>query len=353
MVVDFESIWANLPFPALVLGEDDRVVSTNPAAESLIGSSSRQLQGRRADRIFGEGSPVADTILQARQKCGSLMQYNAEVSLPPAPPLVCNLHVGPIRAAETGLLLLIQPAGVVQKMRQSLTHVGAARSVRAMAAMLAHELRNPLAGISGAAQLLALNVSGQDRELTELIEEEIRRIGTLIDRVEHFADDRPLVRGAINIHDVLERAVRSAQVGFGQGIAFHGEYDPSLPVAAGDADQLMQVFQNLLKNAAEAVTPGRGCIRIRTSYNSGVKVCVAGQDAERLPLQIEIIDNGRGIPEGMIGDIFAPFVTSKSNGTGLGLPLVSKIIAGHGGLVECDSEDGRTVFTVRLPVWQN
>lgn len=352
MALDFETIWANLPFPAFAVGDEDRILSANTAAESLTGMSSRQLEARTVERVFGRGSLVADTVAQSRHKSGSLMQYNAEVFLPEADPLTCNLHVGPISGRSDDLLLLIQPTGVAQKMSRSLTNLSAARSVVGMAAMLAHELRNPLAGISGAAQLLAMNTSDLDRELTDLIEAETKRIGNLIDRVEHFADDRPTERSPINIHDVLDRAVRSAKVGFGKTVEFYQEYDPSLPDAAGDADQLMQVFQNLVKNASEAVEPGRGRIRVKTSYNSGVKFSVSGRGSETLPLQIDVIDNGRGIPDNMIGDIFDPFVTSKSNGTGLGLPLVSKIIAGHGGLVECASGDGRTVFTVRLPVWQ-
>lgn len=349
--VDYESIWATLPFPAFVLGAGDRIVTCNGAAESLVAMSARHLGGRALETVFGPNSLIADTVAQARTKNGSLMQYNVDLTLADNLPLTCNLHVGQIAEASDDLLLLIQPTGVAQKMSRSLTHLSAGRSVVAMAAMLAHELRNPLAGISGAAQLLAMNLPEEERELTELIETETRRIGKLIDRVEHFGDDRPTERRPVNIHDVLDRALRSARAGFGQSVHFIKDYDPSLPDAAGDTDQLLQVFQNLLKNASEAVDPGRGRIRLRTSYNSGVKFSVAGQGAENLPLQIEVIDNGRGVPDAMIRDIFDPFVTSKSNGSGLGLPLVSKIVAGHGGLVECDSQQGKTVFTVRLPVW--
>lgn len=349
--VDYEALWATLPFPAFVLDEADAILASNGAAELLVSTSSRQLAGRALGTVFGPNSLISDTVTQARAKHGSLMQYNVEVALPDTAPLTCNLHVGFAGPARGEVLLLIQPTGVAQKMSRSLTHLSAARSVVAMAAMLGHELRNPLAGISGAAQLLAMNLGDADRELTDLIEEETRRIGKLIDRVEHFADDRPTERAPVNIHDVLDRAVRAAQAGFAAGIEFAVEYDPSLPEAAGDADQLQQVFQNLLKNAAEAVDAGRGRIRLRTSYKSGVKFSVAGNRTETLPLQIEVTDNGRGIPDAMIRDIFDPFVTSKSNGSGLGLPLVSKIISGHGGLIECDSGNGRTTFTIRLPVW--
>ncbi|MEM6618352.1 MAG: ATP-binding protein [Pseudomonadota bacterium] len=352
MTVDFEQIWMMLPFPAFVVGETDEIVTSNDQAEQLTQTSNRQLRGRSLARVFGQGSLIADTVAQARAKQGSLMQYNVEISLPEAQPITCNLHVGLLSDEVPDLLVLIQPTGVAQKMSRSLTHLSAGRSVVAMAAMLAHELRNPLAGISGAAQLLAMNAGDEDRELTELIEAETRRIGQLIDRVEHFADDRPTTRAPVNIHDVLDRAARAAQAGFAAHVEFSAEYDPSLPEAGGDFDQLLQVVQNLIKNAAEAVDGKRGRIRLRTSYNSGVKFAVQGHGSENLPLQIEVIDNGRGIPDAMIRDIFDPFVTSKSNGSGLGLPLVSKIIAGHGGLMECASQPGKTVFTIRLPVWK-
>lgn len=350
--IDFEHVWAVLPFPAFVIDDSDRVLAANDAAEALVSLSTKQLRQRDVTSIFGTGSLIADTLVQARAKAGSLMQYNVEIVLPETAPMTGNLHVGALGSEGTEMLLMIQPTGVAQKMSRSLTHMTAARSVVAMAAMLAHELRNPLAGISGAAQLLAMNVSDDDRELTELIETETRRIGKLIDSVEHFADDRPTQRSEVNIHDILDRAMRAAKAGFAGHVEFSVDYDPSLPDAAGDPDQLLQVFQNLIKNAAEAVDKHRGKVLLKTSYNSGVKFAVAGNRTENLPLQIQVIDNGRGIPVSLIAEIFDPFVTSKSNGSGLGLPLVSKIISGHGGLIECDSAEGRTVFTVRLPVWK-
>jgi two-component system nitrogen regulation sensor histidine kinase GlnL len=353
MTPDYEQIWATLPFPAFVLDDNDSLSHANSAAEQMVKVSAKQLRVKTVASLFGVNSVIADTVLQARAKAGSLMQYNVDVGLNDTDPITCNVHVGPLGADTENLLLLIQPTGVAQKMSRSITHMAAARSVVAMSAMLAHELRNPLAGISGAAQLLAMNASDDDRELTELIETETRRIGKLIDRVEHFGDDRPTALAAVNIHDVLDRAMRAAQAGFANHIAFSVEYDPSLPNAAGDSDQLLQVFQNIIKNAAEAITGNHGKIKLRTSYNSGVKFTVGGNRTQNVPLQIEITDNGNGIPEAMIAEVFDPFVTSKSNGSGLGLPLVSKIIAGHGGLVECDSAPGRTIFTIRLPVWRS
>jgi two-component system nitrogen regulation sensor histidine kinase GlnL len=186
-----------------------------------------------------------------------------------------------------------------------------------------------------------------------MIGQETKRIGTLVDRFEHFSDDRPTMRNAFNIHDILDRAIRSAQAGFGAEVQFLKDYDPSLPDALGDGDQLLQVFQNLLKNAAEAMENGRGIVRIRTSYKSGVKFAISGAKRETLPLQIEFIDNGKGIADNIVNDVFEPFVSSKSNGTGLGLSLVSKIVTNHGGLVECHALDVGTAFILRLPIWKN
>ena len=184
-----------------------------------------------------------------------------------------------------------------------------------------------------------------------MIEQETKRVGVLIDRFEAFSDENPIEQNAVNIHDVIDRALRNAAAGYGANHVFKKEYDPSIPDASGDEAGLMQVFQNLIKNACEACESDSGTIRIVTRYNSGVKFTGAGNKTVSLPLQIEIIDNGKGIPAGLIDDIFDPFVSSKSNGTGLGLSLVSKTIAAHGGLIECASSARGTKFTLRLPIW--
>ncbi len=351
-MVDYETIWNILPFPAFVIDEQDYLIDANGAGELLVQTSRKQMRRKRISDVFGTGSVIEDTANSARQSHGSLMQYNVDVAPVDQPSQSCNVHIGVMGRGSSTLLLIIQPTGVAQKMSRSLTHLAASRSVAAMAAMLAHEIRNPLAGISGAAQLLGMTVGEEDQELTEMITSETRRIGELVDRVEHVGDQREVMRKPVNIHDVLDRARRAAKAGFAAHVTFSVEYDPSLPDVAGDSDQLLQVFQNLLKNAAESVDHAKGTIKIRTSYNSGVKLAVAGHHTENLPLQIQVIDNGAGIPDALIGDIFDPFVTSKANGSGLGLPLVSKIIAAHGGLIECSSTPARTEFCVRLPVWR-
>jgi two-component system nitrogen regulation sensor histidine kinase GlnL len=218
--------------------------------------------------------------------------------------------------------------------------------------MLAHEVKNPLSGIRGAAQLLDDNVSSaDDRQLTQLIVDETDRICALVDRMEVFSDSRPLERGAVNIHQVLEHVRRVAQNGFARRVRITERYDPSLPPVLGNRDQLVQVFLNLIKNAAEAVPEEGGDIAITTAYQHGMRLAVPGSDKRvHLPLVVSIEDNGAGIPDDLRPHLFDPFVTTKQGGTGLGLALVAKLIGEHGGVIEFDSQPRRTVFRVMLPL---
>jgi two-component system, NtrC family, nitrogen regulation sensor histidine kinase GlnL len=352
MAASLEAIWGVIPYPAFVLNAADRVTLANTAAEVFAATSARQMGLMPFAQFVGDGSSVMDVVLQARSRGVSVAQHDVEVTWGDRPTVLHNLHASPIAEGEGDVLLLMHPRALAERMDRSLSHRSAAKSVTGMAAMLAHELRNPLAGISGAAQLLGMNVSDEDAELPRLIEEEVRRIGTLIDRVEQFGDIRPTLREPVNIHDILERSKRAARAGFAAHVRFNEEYDPSLPLAAGDPDQLIQVIQNLLKNAAEAAPKNGGVITIRTAYKPGVKLTHPGRLSESLPLLVTITDNGTGIPETLIRDIFEPFVTTKANGTGLGLSLVSKLISDHGGVVECESRPGRTMFSIRLPLWR-
>lgn len=350
--ISFEALWNAMPYPAFVIGPEDTVLHANPAAETFAAMSLRQMRDKPLEAYVGAASPLLDAIRQARRGGVSVAQHNVAVGWSDIMPEPQSVHAAPLYESPGNVLLLLHPKGMAESMDRSLGHRSAARSVTGMAAMLAHEIRNPLAGISGAAQLLEMGLGDADRELCDLIRSEAARIGQLVDRVEQFGDLRPTQRRPVNIHDVLDRSRRAAKAGFAAHARFHEDYDPSLPPTAGDPDQLIQVFQNILKNAAEAIPPVGGTISLATAFRPGIRLQRPGLGSESLPLVVTITDNGPGIPETLVRDIFDPFVSSKANGTGLGLALVSKVIADHGGMVECESRPGRTRFRVRLPVWR-
>jgi two-component system nitrogen regulation sensor histidine kinase GlnL len=245
---------------------------------------------------------------------------------------------------------------MAQMIERQLTHRGAARSVSGMAAVLAHEIKNPLSGIRGAAQLLEAGASSEDRPLARLICQETDRIRDLVDRMEVFGDERPLKLEPVNIHTVLDHVRQVAQNGFARRIAFSQDYDPSLPSLPGNRDKLIQAFLNLVKNAAEAIGQGRddGHIYLTTAFRSGLWLSLPNSETRvSLPLEITVTDNGPGIAEELKQHLFEPFVTTKSGGTGLGLALVAKTIGDHGGTIECESKPRQTVFRVMMPMYQN
>jgi two-component system nitrogen regulation sensor histidine kinase GlnL len=347
---DPSALWASLPLPALLVGPDNRISDVNPAAETFLNHSARSLVGHPVLDRLSIDAPMDDAFARARANQAPLFIAEADVTTGERAPVQCALQVAPLQDADGVLILLISPREIADRLGRSLSISAAAKSAIGMAEMLAHEIKNPLAGISGAAQLLAMGLSPEDRELTDLIVEETRRVVKLLEQVEQFGNLRPPARRAVNIHDALDRARRSALVGFGAQMTILEDYDPSLPPTYVDPDQLMQVFLNLLKNASEAAGSKGGTIRLRTFYDHALRRRRKDGSNAALPLQIEISDDGPGIPPEIAADIFEPFVSGRENGTGLGLALVSKIISDHEGWISVDSAPGRTVFRLSLPL---
>jgi two-component system nitrogen regulation sensor histidine kinase GlnL len=348
---DAAAILAALPDALIVLDGADRIVGSNAAGEQLFATSSTVLAGVSLGSLCGAHHPVMAIVEQVRRSGASVSEDDIELSGPRFRTCNVAIRAAPLSEPAEHVVLLFHERSIARKMDLQLVHRGSARSVSAMAAILAHEVKNPLSGIRGAAQLLEQTALPQDQELTRLIRDETDRICALVDRLDAFSDSRPIKREPVNIHEVLERVRLLAQAGFARGTRFVERYDPSLPSVLGNRDQLIQVFLNLVKNAAEAVGAEDGEITLSTSYRHGVRLAVPGvRERLHLPLMVSVRDNGPGIPDDLRRSLFDPFVTTKTNGTGLGLALVAKLIGDHGGVIEFDSEPRRTVFHVMLPV---
>jgi len=350
MTLDDGALWVSLPVPALILDSDDQIVRINPAAEGFLNCSSRAVQGAPIWDTLMVDAPLEEAFERARANNTPLFVNDVDVGSGERAPLQCNLQIAPLSGATGHMIVLVSPRELASRMTQSHSVKSAAKSAIGMAEMMAHEIKNPLAGITGAAQLLSMGLSKEDQELTDLIVNESRRIVGLLDQVEQFGNVSEPNMQAVNIHDILDRARKSALLGFATAMTVIEDYDPSLPDAWGDPDQLLQVAQNLFKNASEAAGPSGGEIRLRTYYEHSLRVRRPDGEGRPLPLQIEFIDNGPGLPPDIAGDIFDPFVSGRENGTGLGLALTAKIISDHGGWVSVASAIGRTVFRISLPL---
>ncbi len=353
--VGADAILASLPAATVAVDRGGVVRFANAAAEQLFQSSAAAIEGQPLTQFLPPNSPVSSLIDQALTHDVPTSAYGVELDTPRTGPRTMLVHVAPMAEVPGWVVLSLQEQTRALKIGQQLEHRTAARSMTAMASLLAHEVKNPLSGIRGAAQLLGQGAREEDRKLTQLICDEADRIVALVNRMEVFSDDRPLERAPVNIHVVLERVKRLAENGFARGVKITERYDPSLPMVSGNLDQLVQVFLNLMKNAAEAVADNDSGVApeigLTTAFRPGVRVVMPGTSSRiQLPLVVAVTDNGPGVPPDLRPHLFDPFVTTKPNGSGLGLALVAKIVSDHGGVIELDSQPRRTSFRVMLPI---
>jgi two-component system, NtrC family, nitrogen regulation sensor histidine kinase GlnL len=342
-----------LPNPILLIGPDGSIADANPAAEAFFDMSLSFLQRTGLERICGPNSALATLVKQVREAGASFNIYRVDLGSRQRTERLADVHAGPLPESPGIIIVMIHERTIADKFNRQLNHRGAVRSVSALAAMLAHEIKNPLSGIRGAAQLLDAAVTDEDRVLTQLIRDETDRIVKLVDRFEMFSDGRSPPMEPVNIHVVLDHVRHLARSGFARHIRMTVDYDPSLPPILCNKDQMIQVLLNLVKNAAEAIGSNSpdGEIQLSTAYRQGVRIAVPGSSERvRLPLEVCVRDNGPGVPDDIRQNLFDPFVTTKASGNGLGLALTAKVVGDHGGIVECESVPKRTVFRLLLPM---
>jgi len=351
--VDPESILNALDSAIFVIDADNLIRKANISAEHFFKYSAQTLTNRSLGDFFLNDNPIFSVIHQARSQGHAVTEYDIILQSPRINSERVNIQVSPLPWPSDLMVIALQDRSITEKINRQLSHKGAARSVSAMASMLAHEIKNPLSGIRGAAQLLEHNTAEEDKGLPQLICDETDRICALVDRFGVFSEDSPMRRESVNIHQVLDRVHKLAKNGFGKHISYHLNFDPSLPAILGNRDQLVQLFLNLIKNAAEAVPKRGGEITLRTSFQHGVRFSVPGCTSPvLLPIRVTVDDNGPGVPEELCDYLFDPFVSTKQQGSGLGLALVAKIVDDHGAMIELDRQKSGAVFHVSLPIIQ-
>jgi len=353
---DLECLLNAMPHPVLVLAHENAIVYANFAAEVFFDASENVLMRRTADDIVAFSCPLLALIRQVRHSNATVNEYGVDLTMPDgAKDRVVDVFAAPLVDHDGLIMVMLQQRSMAQMIERQLTHRGAARSVSGLAAVLAHEIKNPLSGIRGAAQLLEPGASPDDQALAQLICDETERICGLVERMEVFGDERPHKSEPVNIHAVLDHVMRIAASGFARHIKFVQSYDPSLPPVPGNRDKLIQAILNLVKNAAEAIGTERsdGRITLATAFRPGIRLTLPNSSTRvSLPLEIAITDNGPGVPEEIRSYLFDPFVSTKPKGTGLGLAMVAKIVNDHGGVIECDTEQRQTAFRVLMPMHQ-
>lgn len=334
--MSLDPAYDQLSTPVLRVGADGTIEAANLACGQWLGVSVKRLRGLPLAALEFDGELLLRSTVEGERDAVRLQRL--AMAFPGTPPRFADVRLG--RQDDDGSWLL--EAHPVDEFPGGDPVAALPQALLAALRGLAHELRNPLAGLKGAAQLLARRVEGGEaKELVELIGSEVTRLTQLLDRMLEPAPPEP--HAELNIHAVLERVLRLAESDAGWAVKLIRDYDPSLPELHGDADRMMQAVWNLVRNAIEA---GAGEVVLRTRAEHGVRI---GSELHSLVLRLEIVDDGRGVPEELAEQVFLPLVSGRAEGTGLGLALAQQVAREHRGTLAYRSRPGHTVFTLLLP----
>lgn len=347
----YQRILEHLSTAVLMLDQDMRVLYINPSAESLLETSGRRMRGIPITEVFVEPDAALQTLMAAAASGHAYTKREAEFLLPTGTQIRVDYSVSPFPGDSSALLLEVQPRDRLLRITREEEMLAQQETTRILVRGMAHEIKNPLGGIRGAAQLLDRELtSDAHKDFTKVIIEEADRLRTLVDRM--LGPNKAVQKSESNIHEILERVRTLLEAESDGTLAFERDYDPSLPEFQGDKEQLIQAFLNIARNAMEALTqnPREGISPRITFRTRSLRQFTIGHTRHRLVARVDIIDNGPGIPKDLLQNIFYPMISGRANGTGLGLAITQSIIGQHAGLVECESEPGRTDFIVFIPL---
>jgi two-component system nitrogen regulation sensor histidine kinase GlnL len=334
-----------LATPVVLVDAEWRLVHANPAAEDLFAFSLKSAAGQALAQLFTDTSELVASLNTVSGEHWSYTGRDLVLTRPGQAGLHLNCLITPADTGGARFLIEFRPIDQQIKLAREQRQMDQQQANRELIRNLAHEIRNPLGGLRGSAQLLERELERPDlREYTQVIIKEADRLQALMDRL--LTPHRPPQIGPLNIHEVLERVRTLVLAEFPDGIRIERDYDASLPDLHGDKEQLIQAVLNVVRNAAQALQ-GRGGIQLRTRAARQVTLA---KRRHKLALELQVVDNGPGIPEALRERIFYPLVSGRDGGSGLGLTLSQTFVQYHQGTIECDSKPGRTCFTIMLPL---